>query len=120
MPTVEIDQRWVEELRSIGQVDPDDLSTFVDDALRAHFFHIRQEKIAKERQFYEANHAEILQKYQGRFVAIHNQSVIDSDEDGHRLSKRIREQYGRIAIAIIEVRETPERPTFKIRRPRLR
>ena len=120
MPTVEVAQRWVEELRSIGRATTDDLGTVVDDALRAHFFHMRQEKIEKERQFYEANHSEIFQAYGGKFVAIHNGTVIDADEDGHRLSKRVREQHGRIPIAIIEVRETPNPLTFKVRRPRLR
>jgi hypothetical protein len=120
MPTVEIDQRWVEELRSISQVASDDLRAVVDDALRAHFFHMRQQKIANEREFYEANHTEILQKYRGKFVAIHNGTVLDADEDGRKLSSRVREQHGRIPIAIIEVRETPEAPTFKVRRPRLR
>jgi D-mannonate dehydratase len=120
MPIVEVDQRWIEEMKSVGNVTQEELSVVVDDALRAHFFHLRQQKIVNERQFYEANHSEILQKYRGKFVAIHNETVIDADEDGHKLSKRVREQHGRIPIAIIEVRETPEAPTFKVRRPRLR
>jgi D-mannonate dehydratase len=119
MPIVEVDQRWIEEMKSIGSIAPNDIGAIVDDALRAHFFHLRQQKIVKERQFYEANHSEILQKYRGKYVAIHNETVIDTDEDGHELSKRVHEKHGRIQIAIIEVRETSEPPTFKVRRPRL-
>lgn len=115
MPIVEVDQRWIEEIKVFDDRSLDDFESLVDEALRTYVFYLGQQKIAKERRFYEKNHSQISKKHLGKFVAIHNESVIDSDEDGHKLSKRVREQNGRLPIAIIEVRETPEPPHFKVR-----
>jgi hypothetical protein len=119
MPVVEIDQRWVEEMESVGDIAPDDLNAVVDDALRQHFFHLRQRKIDRERQFYEANHATLLEKYKGKFIAVHNGDVVGVDDDGHLLSRRVRQQFGRTPVAMIQVQDSPEPPTLRIRRPRL-
>lgn len=119
MPVVEIDQRWVDEMKSVGDIAPDDLSAVVDDALRQHFFRLRQKKIDRERQFYEANHAALLDEYAEKFIAIHNGAVVGADEDGRVLSRQMRQQFGRTPIAIIQVQENPEPPTFTVRRPRV-
>ncbi|RME64868.1 MAG: hypothetical protein D6790_02630 [Caldilineae bacterium] len=119
MPVVEIDQRWVEELKSVGDIAPDDLRSIVDDALRQHFFYLRQKKIEQERKYYEANHAALYRKYAGKYIAIHNGEVVDVDEDGRVLARRVRQRFGRLPIAIIQVRDSPEPPIFAVRRPRV-
>ena len=60
MPAVEIAQHWVDELAGL-QPEPHtiDLTAVVDTALQQYAYRQRQEKITRERQWYEANHAEI-------------------------------------------------------------
>jgi Family of unknown function (DUF5678) len=120
MTTITIAQHWVDELT---ELQPDSSATnianMVDAALQQYIFRQRQEKIARERRWYELHHAELLQQYAGQHIAIHNSRVIDADLDGRRLSKRIRQQHGRIAMAIIQVADSPEPPTFYMRSPKL-
>ncbi len=120
MPAVEIAQHWVEELQGL-QLEPStiNIDDIVDTALQQYTYRRRQEKIARERQWYEANHDEIVKQYLGNYVAIHNDRIIDSDSDGPTLSKRLRQKYGRVAIAIIHVSATPELPTLRMRSPKL-
>ena len=119
MPAVEIAQHWVDELAGL-QPEPHtiDLTAVVDTALQQYAYRQRQEKITRERQWYEANHAEIVQQYRGKYIGIHNGQIVDSDIEGPTLSKRLRKQFGRVAIAIILVETTPEPPTLQLNRLR--
>lgn len=47
----------------------------------------------KSVQFYRANHKALLEKYEGCFIAILEERVVDSDEDFSELARRV---YGRI------------------------
>ncbi|MEZ4657610.1 MAG: hypothetical protein R2911_08565 [Caldilineaceae bacterium] len=87
MATIEIDQRWVDELHLLGHDAELDLSAEIEVALRQHLFKLRQAKI-NARQWYEAHHGELVKKYIGRYIAIHNQTVVDTDADGRALAKR--------------------------------
>ncbi|MEZ4681941.1 MAG: hypothetical protein R2932_47800 [Caldilineaceae bacterium] len=120
MPAVEIAQHWVDELTGLQSGSTKvDMNQIVDVALQQYTYRQRQEKIARERQWYEAHHAEIVQEYMGRYIAVHNGQIIDSDIDGAILSKRLRQEYGRVAIAIIHVDATPDLPTLHLRSPKL-
>lgn len=120
MPVVELAQHWVDEL---SELKPDsttvDLDNVVDTAMKQYMFRQRQEKIERERQWYETQHTELAQTYGGRYIAVHNGQVVDSDVDGTVLAKRVRQHHGRAAIAIIEVAETPELPTVHMRSPKI-
>ena len=120
MPAVQIAQHWIDELESLQpEATAIDMDAVVDAALQAYTYRQRQEKIARERQWYETNHPEIVKQYLGQYIGIHNGQVVDSDADGPTLSKRLRREYGRVAIAIIHVESTPEPPTLHLRSPQL-
>ncbi len=120
MPVVELAQHWVDELTELQpEATTVDLGTVVDVAMKQYIFRQRQEKIARERRWYEAHHVELVQAYRGRYIAINNGQVVDDDGDGRVLAKRARQTYGRTAIAIIEVADTPELPTLHIRSPKM-
>ena len=119
MATVEIDQRWVDEIHLLGNETDLDLSTEVESALRQHLFKLRQAKIDRERQWYETHHDELAQQDMGQYIAIHNQTVVDTDGDGHVLARRSRSAWGRIPIAIILVQEQSSPPMLILHTPRL-
>lgn len=120
MPIVEIAQHWVDELVEL-QPHPVTITIneAVDIALQQYMFRQRQEKIARERRWYEVHHHELVQQYIGQFVAIHNGQVVDADQDGRLLSRRIRQRYGRVAVAIVQVDHSPDPPIFYLRTPKI-
>jgi hypothetical protein len=119
MSVIEVDPTLIQEIRAYSNAENDDLRSVVEDALRQHLFRLRQQKIDQECDAYQRNYPQIAGKYLGQFVAVHNGEVIDADNNGVVLSKRIREKFGRVPIAIIQVRETPEWPVIRVRSPRL-
>ena len=66
----------------------------------------RRKKIYEEADLFRARHAELLARYAGRYIAMHDGVVIDDDADLLTLHNRIRTQYGDEAILIAPV--TPE------------
>ncbi|MDE2940674.1 MAG: DUF5678 domain-containing protein [Chloroflexota bacterium] len=58
-------------------------------------------------EYFRANVDELLPEYRGRFVAVINQTVIDSDVDYVPLMDRVHEKYGDRPIVIEEL---PPRP----------
>ena len=55
-------------------------------------------------------------KYEGEFIAVHRQKVIDHDKDQKALSKRIRGKFGNVPILIIPAEGSKE---IRIYSPRL-
>lgn len=120
MPVVEIAQHWVDELAELQQASTVvDINDVVNAALQQYLFRQRQEKIARERRWYEAHYHEFVHQYRGQHVAVHNTRIIDSDSDGRLLSRRVRHIYGRVAVAIIHVTDSPELPILHMRSPKL-
>ena len=120
MPVVEIAQQWVDELAELQQASTVvDINDVVNVALQQYLFRQRQEKIVRERRWYEAHHHEFFRQYRGQYVAVHNTRIIDSDSDGRLLSRRVRQIYGRVAVAIIHVADSPELPILQMHSPKL-
>ena len=118
MPVIEVNPTLIQEIRSYSNPENGDLRTVVEDALRQHLFRLRQQKIDRERRYYEAHHTVLVQTYLGQYVAIHEEAIVGSAPDGHELAHQMRQKYGRIPIAIIRVEETPEPPTIRVRSPK--
>lgn len=78
----------------------------------------QEAKIADEMAYFVAHHAELRQQYENEFVAIHQRRVVDHDKNRISLRNRIRNMYGKKAILITPVTETPVQE-FVVRSPRL-
>lgn len=57
--------------------------------------------------FFEQHREKLLEDYQGKFVAIVDQKVVDSDTDGVALALRVYEKYGYREIYMPKVERTP-------------
>jgi hypothetical protein len=120
MSVIEIAQQWIDELAELQQnSSAATINESVTVALQQYLFRQRQEKIARERRWYEAHYPDLVQQYRGQYIAVHNRQVIDTAQDGRILSKRIRQQYGRMAIAMIHVADMSEPPTLSMYSPKL-
>ena len=65
---------------------------------------------------YRRLHPELVEKYPGKFVAIHGGDLVDHDDDFRVLHNRIREHFGRQPVLIRQVTSQIER-TWTFRSP---
>jgi hypothetical protein len=103
---------WVAEDQGIT---PEALA---DKAIRVYLFQEAERKIDREEQHYRAQHAELLLKYAGQFVAMHEGRVVDSDPDELALFLRICERFPMIGVLIKRVTDQPDL-VWMVRSPRI-
>lgn len=88
-----------------------------EQAIRRYLRQQAEAKIAREEEHYRAQHTELLERYSGRYIAMHEGRVIDTDSDELALYLRIRQRFPLIGILIKKVTEEPEE-IWMIRSPR--
>lgn len=59
-------------------------------------------------RYFEAHKEELLRQYEGKFVAILHNEVVDSDEDFEALGERVIKRFGVRAMLVTEVTREPE------------
>ena len=75
-------------------------------------------KMTQEYVAYQVMHEELLAKYAGQYVAIHQGQVIDHDESEALLLQRLNQNYPDEVVLMKQVRPGPE-PPLRFRSPRL-
>lgn len=76
-----------------------------------------QEKMMQEVEAYQQMHPQLVEKYAGQFVAIHNGQLVDHDSDKEALFARIKERFPNQVVLQRQVLENPD-PVFHFRSPR--
>lgn len=74
--------------------------------------------LAEERVWFEQNRRSLTKQYEGQYLAIVNQSVVDHDKDFGSLAPRVFERFG-VKPIFMPFCET-KTETLKLRSPRLR
>ena len=105
------------ELMPIVEQEGKKVSELITEALRQYLWEAKERKIDREMEAYRAMHAELKQRFSGEYVAIHDGELVDHDADRCALSRRVREEYGDVAVLITPVEESPERE-FLMHSPR--
>ena len=79
----------------------------------------RDEEIQFERsrEYYSKNFRSILTQYEGYFIAIIDDEIVDSDEEFSELAKKVYAMFGYRDIFMPRVVREPE--TIKLRSPRI-
>ncbi|MCX6044435.1 MAG: hypothetical protein NT075_04930 [Chloroflexi bacterium] len=97
-------REWLEENARQEERSPNDL---LNEAME-YYSHVRQrEKLNQEIAAYTEMHTELWTTMPGTWVAIHQQKLVDHDNDRLALYRRIRAKYGRTAVLLRQVREQP-------------
>ncbi len=78
-----------------------------------------RQKICAESESFRKMRPQLVAKYLGNYVAIHNGKVVDHDPDVRTLHLRIRRRYGRAPILLRQVTKDMEQPEMVFRSPRL-
>jgi len=82
------------ELIRVSRAMNADVSALLNQAVRDHLDQLAEQKIIAESKAFRSMHAELLQRYKGEYVAVHNGEVVDHDVNLGALNRRIRAQYG--------------------------
>ena len=96
------------ELVQVAEVVDVDVPMLLDQAVRDYLDRLAEQKIIAESKAFQTMHAKLLQRYRGKYIAVHNGKVVDHDVNLCALNRRIRARYGRIAVLLQQVTEYPE------------
>lgn len=111
MPTVAIEPKLFQRLEQAAVESELNTGEMFDQALRRYLWELDRRKIARESNAFRHQHADLKDRYLGRYVAMHNERVVDHDPDFNRLRQRVRERFGHTAVMISLVEEATE-PTL--------
>jgi hypothetical protein len=118
MTAISLRPDLLEALDQTAKQEDMDVEELINVAVSKYVAQIRQRRIQAESQAFDAMKADLLAKYPGEYVAVHNGAVIDHDPDLRTLHLRVYEEYGRNPILLKHVVAGPERELV-IRSPRL-
>ncbi len=108
----------IEKLEQIATEQSTSAQDLLHTAVNEFLDKMARQKIHTESESFRKMHPDLMTKYEGQFVAIHNGQVVDHDEDARDLYLRVQVQYGHIAVLIRRV--TPEaQQELVFRSPRL-
>ena len=115
--TVSIPEQVYTELAPMAAQENKDVEQIIGEAVQRYLWEARERQMDRELEAYRALHADLKQRCLGRYVAIHNGAMADSDADRAALSRRVRRKFGNAAVLITRVEAEPERE-FMLRSPR--
>jgi hypothetical protein len=118
VPTITLQEpSLVEEVQRVTEQEGLDSAAFLAEAVRRHLATYRQKKIAVETEAWYRLPITERKKYQGKYVAVYQGQVVDSDPDQLTLFYRVRDRFGRQTILITEGGDQPI-PVYRVRSPR--
>ena len=118
MPTITLQEpSLVEEVQRVTEQEGLDSAAFLAEAVRRHLATYRQKKIAVETEAWYRLPVAERKKYQGKYVAVYQGQVVDSDPDQLTLFYRVRDRFGRQTILITEGGDQ-RIPVYRVRAPR--
>jgi hypothetical protein len=121
MKTVVLQKKsLVEDLERTAVEQNTSAEALLDQAVSQFLYQIALKKMETEQATFENIHAQLLVKYPGQYVAIHNGQLIDHDVELRVLHTRVRRKYGRMPILFRQVTSDKNPPDFYFRSPRLR
>lgn len=109
MTTINLKPDLAEQVEFLASKSQTSAEAFVDKALRTYLVQFRREKIRAETEAFNQQHEELLAKYSGQYVAIHNGLVIDHDQDLRTLHLRVFNRLGHIPVLLKQVTNEPDR-----------
>lgn len=118
MPTIILQEpSLVEEVQRVTKQEGLDTTVFVAEAVRRHLATYRQKRIVAETEAWYSLPSAERRRYEGKYVAVYQGEVVDSDPDRLELYFRVRQRFGRQTILITEGGDYPI-PVYRVRSPR--
>lgn len=103
----------VSQITRIAESEGQSAVEFVSEAVRVHVARHRQKRIQAETDAWYQLPAETRAQYRDKFVAVFQQELVDSDSDRFTLFQRVRGQFGKQPVAIIDGNDA-SMPTYRV------
>jgi hypothetical protein len=109
----------VERLEQVATAQGATVEELLYQAVSEYLDKLAHQKIQVESDAFEKLHPELVTKYLGEYVAIHDGVVVDHDIDVRTLHLRIRKQFGRIPVLLRQVTQDVKQRDLVFRSPKL-
>ena len=106
----------VTQVRKLAAQVGEQPEALVERAVRQYLRAETQRAIHHEAEAFRAQHAELLSKYLGRYVAMYQGQVVDDDVDQVALLARVELEYPDLPVLIAQVQSEPEE-IYTVRSP---
>jgi hypothetical protein len=117
MATLSLQPPLADEVYQAARHEGRDAADFLAEAVRQRLAVYRQKRIVAETDAWYRLSAEKRNSYAGKYVAVYDGQVIDSDADRLTLYLRLRERLGREPVLITAGGDQPI-PVYRVRSPR--
>lgn len=107
----------VKEIQWVSQQEGLESEAFLAEAVRRHLATFRQKQLAAESEAWYRLPPTERQQYTGKYVAVYDGQIIDSDVDQLALYHRVRQKLGRRTVLITEGGSHPM-PVYQVRSTR--
>jgi hypothetical protein len=115
---VPMDAKLAESLQQVAAERGKPLEVVMNDLVQNYLREQRHTQLLAEMDRFLANHRELVSRFNGEYIGLHNGEVLDHDGDGGTLYKRLRQRYGSLPVLVVQVTESPEQE-FTVRHPKL-
>ena len=99
----------IERIHNVARETNRDTTQIVETAVHAYLDQLHREKIHEEAEAFWAMQADVIARYPGEYVAVHQGRVVDHDPDVVRLERRVTERWEEAAVLIAPVTDEPRR-----------
>ena len=99
----------IERIHNVARETNRDTTQVVETAVQAYLDQLDREKIHEEAEAFWAMQADLIARYPGEYVAVHQGRVVDHDPDVVRLERRVTERWEEAAVLITPVTNEPRR-----------
>ena len=99
--TVVLQPQLAEYLSQVAEHDATTFEELVNTAVREYVDVMARRKIHVESKAFRVKHTELLQRYLGEYVAVHEGKIVDHDKDLSTLHRRVRRRYGRHTAVLL-------------------
>lgn len=101
MKALTISDELANEIQSEAQARGIEIEDFLKQAIRRERTLAERRKIEREQAWWLEQPLTERAKYSGKYVAVHNQELVDSDSDNAALYRRIRARFGRTPVLMM-------------------
>lgn len=112
-------QELVQRLKQVATDENTTPEALLDAAVGEFLDKWVNQKIQAEISAFAELHQQLVDRYLGDYVAIHNSQMIDHDVDLRTLHLRIRHRFGRMPVLIRQVTQSAEARDLVFRSPKL-
>ncbi len=116
--TIQLDASLVARLREAAEWKGISLEEATQEAALSYIGHYGRAKVEKEQAIFEQEKSELLKKYRGRYIAMHNGEVVETAANLRALRNKVFAHFGYTPMLHTLVTDEPDREIV-VRSPRL-